>query len=260
MLDGVEEALVEYGYKTLAESSRETAEGENQALLSLIDRQCDALVIHTNKLTDIELAQYQNKARPIVFMNRKVQACENESIYLDNKSAGQLAASYLLQKGHTSFAMVTGPKSYHESVSRTNGFISTLKEHAITIDKDCIIESDFTVQGGYDSLCRLLKQQKHFTAIFFHNDEMAAGAYKACREHGIAIPSQISILGFDDAVIASHLTPGLTTIEQPLAEIGRASGLLALSLLKNKPEIFQGSKLFTATVKERDSVKDINRE
>jgi LacI family transcriptional regulator len=101
-------------------------------------------------------------------------------------------------------------------------------------DARLVAESDFRVEGGFDAAARLLELPDRPTAIFAFNDPLAIGAMQAARSHGLRIPEDVSIVGFDDTIEAQFVTPGLTTVRQPLAEMGRMAVSLLLRLLENQ--------------------------
>ena len=254
LLQGAEKAISAQGFKMLAESSHERAEGEREAWSSLLERQCEAVIVHSDKLEDDELGQWMQDHPTAVLMNRLLPEFRDRCIHLDNCRGGALAARYLYDKGHRKIAMVTGPARFYEVRDRSAGFTQTLRHHDLT---PIIVESDFLVQGGYDSMVQLLESGNSFTSVFFQNDEMATGAMEACREAGVNVPQDLSMIGFDDIPTSRHLTPKLTTIHQPLRDIGHAAGRLAHALVtgiatSDIPRVFE------AEVVERASVSCIN--
>lgn len=256
LLDGAEKAISAEGFKMLAESTRERAEGEREAWSSLLERQCEAVVVHSDNLDDTELSQWMGSHPTSVLLNRLLPAFEQRCIYLDNRRGGAMAATYLYDKGHRNIAMVTGPSKYYEVRDRSAGFTETLRERGIA---PTVIESDFLVQGGYDAVIALLDRDPSLTGIFFQNDEMAAGAIEACRERGVVMPDDLSMIGFDDIPVARHLVPKLTTIRQPLREIGAAAGRLAHALAIGASDISTIPRVFEAEVVERDSVVEVKQ-
>ncbi len=254
MLDGVEKALSALGYKAIAESSHESAEGERSAITSLLDRQCEGIVLHSDKLDDDEVAALAAKHPKIVFMNRLLQGFEERSVYLDNVQGGKLAAAYLAEAGHRQIAVVTGPMSYFECQDRLDGFINEMITRGREFDDTLMFEGDFTSASGRLAMENIIATARRVTAVFFMNDEMAAGAIDYCLAQGIHVPFDVSILGFDDLEVAKFLHPKLTTIRQPLGDIGAAAGTLAHAIA-TKQDHSACRRRFEAEVMERASVK-----
>ncbi len=256
MLDGVEAALAPLNFKTIAESSRETIDGERSALESLMSRQCDAIVLHSDLLSDEELSNLMVRNPNLVLMNRLVRGYEQQCVYLDNVRGGEIAAQYLVEKGHRDIAIVTGPKTFYEVADREEGFRAHFNGLGLDAEDCLTLESDFTYRGGHDAMKRVLDSGRSLSAVFFHNDEMAAGGLEYCRENNVSVPGDISVLGFDDVDIARYIFPKLTTIRQPLNPIGVAAGTLAHARAMGMPT-FELKKVFEAEVVERSSVSPI---
>lgn len=253
MLDGAESALGDVGYKMIAESSREREEGEREAWRSLTARQCDAVIVHSDNLDDAELARWMEEHPRSVLMNRYLEGFAHRCIHLDNRRGGALAAQHLIAVGHRDIAMVTGPSHFHEARDRTAGFLDALSETGLAPVR--VIEADFLEGGGHAAMSALLDDAS-VTAVFLQNDDMAAGALEACRGRGVNVPDDVSIMGFDDVALASHLVPKLTTIRQPLTEIGMAAGRLAHALATDV-DTSAIRRVFEAEVVERASVTSL---
>lgn len=258
MIQGAEKGLRTVGYKTIAESSGENAGGEKAAWDSLLDRQCEAILLHADALSDDELSELYKSRPRTVLMNRYHPDFADRCVYLDNSKGGQLAGDYLLSKGHRSIATITGPSSYYEAVDRLSGFCTSLASAGIELDPALIEEANFRDDMGFTCMNRLLDCGKKFTAVFCQSDEMAAGALDACRQRGVRVPEDISVLGFDGMELAYHLTPKLTTVRQPLREIGEAAGLLAYAVATKSTDHSDIQRIFAAEVVERSSVRDLN--
>ena len=258
MLDGVERALRPLGYMTIAESSREVSEGEREAWFSLMDRQCEAVVVHSDNLDDAELGDLLEQFPASVLMNRYLASHPERSIFLDNVRGGALAARHLMAKGHRAIAMIGGPESFYEANDRARGFIGALLDAGLAFDPKLEIRSDFRESGGQAAMNGLLDSGRPFTAVFCHNDEMAAGVLEACRMRGARVPEDVSIVGFDDLDVARYLSPKLTTIRQPLTEIGESAGLLAHALATGSEPGASINRVFEAEVVERASVATLD--
>jgi len=253
MLQGVEVALTKLNFKTIAESSHESADGELSAVYSLLERQCDGVVLHSDMLSDKQLTELMSKQPKIVLMNRLLKGFEDRCVYLDNVRGGTLAADYLLDMGHRNIAVLTGRKGYFESDDRMKGFLTRFDQREIEFDHDLIIKGDFRVASGRAAMEKIWALGKPVTAVFCMNDEMAAGVIDICLERGISVPQNISVLGFDDHEMSRFLHPKLTTIRQPLAEIGSAAGSLAHALARQSDHT-NNKTVFEAEVVERASV------
>jgi LacI family transcriptional regulator len=256
MLQGAEDTLTGLKFKTIVESSNESAEGELSAVASLLGRQCEGIVLHSDMLSDAQLRDLLVKQPKIVLMNRLLEGFEDRCVYLDNVRGGSVAADYLFDKGHREIAVVTGPETFFESEDRLKGFTAQLTRRGVTLNPAYIIKGDFRARSGRAAMEVIRTKGQSVTAVFCMNDEMAAGAIDFCLEHGISVPKTISILGFDDHEMSRFLHPKLTTVRQPLAEIGSAAGSLAHALARGTDHS-ENKKVFEAEVVERASVMEI---
>jgi LacI family transcriptional regulator len=137
------------------------------------------------------------------------------------------ATQHLLQLGHRRIAAITGPRGWVADEERLNGYHAALASAGIVPDPKLEPESDFQKGGGYQSALELFDMDDPPTAIFAFNDNLAIGVLKAAAERGLRVPEDVSVVGFDDSEQAAFATPPLTTVRQPLAEMGR----MAVSLL-----------------------------
>jgi LacI family transcriptional regulator len=139
------------------------------------------------------------------------------------------AARHLAALGHKRIALITGPKSFRSAHERRRGFEAGLASSGLALDRRYVAEGEYTFESGVAQADALLRLEPRPTAICTLNDEMAAGVYRAAHVLGLAIPGDLSVVGFDDAPIATRLWPPLTTVLLPIREMGRraAEALMA---------------------------------
>jgi LacI family transcriptional regulator len=150
---------------------------------------------------------------------------------MDDEGAAREMTEYLLGLGHRRIGFIIGRPSHYASMLRLRGYKAALKTHRITYDQDYVRQGDFLFDSGLDAARQLLTLPKRPTAIFAANDDMAAGALMAAHEMGVAVPTQLSVAGFDDAAISRTVWPPLTTIHQPTFDLAYAAADLLLDLL-----------------------------
>lgn len=234
VIRGVEAAAEDAGMHLLISSGHAEAAKERAALEFLANRRSDALVAHIEGLTDEELLPYLQQDPPLVVVGRKIPGYEERSVYLDNEAGGYLATRHLLEHGHRAIAHITGPDRFPDSRARQRGFGRAMQEAGLMPDPSLVLEADFEEEGGYLAMRELLARTPRLTAVFVSNDQMAAGAFMALREAGLSIPEDVSVVGYDDVSLGRYLYPTLTTIRQPLEEMGRAAGRAVLALLNGE--------------------------
>jgi len=142
------------------------------------------------------------------------------SIDVDNARGAELAAAHLANQGHKRIAHITGNADLLSTGQRMDAFVGACKRHGIDVPAEYIRHASYDGRGSYEQAAALLKLANPPTAIFAGNDGIAIGVLYCCRDLGIKVPEQLSVVGFDDLNTIEHVTPALTTIRQPLATIG----------------------------------------
>jgi LacI family transcriptional regulator len=166
---------------------------------------------------------------PLLPLNERIPA-----VSAAHAAGADQAMKHLLSLGHTRIAAITGPRGWKATEDRRRGYYAALAAAGIMPDPELEVESNFEVGGGAVAAEELLVLPEPPTAIFCFNDNMAVGAMRTARKRGVGIPDDLSIVGFDDLEEAEIVTPALTTIRQPLAEMGRIAVSLLMRLLDNQ--------------------------
>ena len=153
------------------------------------------------------------------------------SVVIDQVAGSRLATQHLIDLGHRDIAEISGPLSWHDATLRHNAWLATLQAAALTPGPSA--EGDWTAAGGNRSAQQLLAAGKHFSALVVANDQMALGATRALREHGLRVPEDVSIVGFDDIPEAAYFEPPLTTINQDFTALAQQSVDYLLALIED---------------------------
>jgi len=253
MMAGIEAELRAAGKHVIITTGHSEEDKEKEGIDFLISRNCDALIIHVEALTDEYLIELTKGKTPIYFMSRIISELEENCIHLNNELGGYLAAKAVIAQGHTSIAYITGPEFKPDSQDRLAGHKRALAESNLPFNEDLYFIGDFKETGGSDGIKHFMNKQLSFTALVCANDEMASGAMTYAREHDFILPQDLSIIGFDNIIFSRHIYPKLTTIDNPVYEMGHMAAKL---VLKN---VYQHKNLsilhsFEPTLITRDSV------
>lgn len=178
---------------------------------------------------------------PMVNGNEGIDSDEIVKVTVDNEAAAKAAVDYLISLGHKRIATITGPNNVPSSKKREKGYKKSLLEAGIDYDPLLQIEGEYDVKSGVIAAQKLLLLRERPTAIFCFNDDMAIGAMQFLQQQGFKVPNDISVMGFDDINYAEYVTPSLTTIHQPLNEIGATCIKLLLDQLNGK-EVVVGTQ------------------
>ncbi|MCW7556077.1 LacI family DNA-binding transcriptional regulator [Endozoicomonas gorgoniicola] len=261
LMRGVEKVASHYNKQLLVSSGHHDPEREKEAILSLIDRRCDAIVVHSKALSDYKVMELLESQTSSVIINRRMQGFEERCIYLDNRRAGEMATRYLLEHGHRHIAFIArSSENKHleleDTRDRYQGYQDALLAHSIFPDAGLLSKNQPDEKGGYDATIELLNRKVEFTAIFAYNDAMAAGCMMALRERKVQVPNDVSVMGVDDVLLAHFLNPGLTTVRYPIEAMGTAAASLALALAgEHEPEQPKLVREFMPEIKIRESVR-----
>lgn len=220
MMSGIEKRLRTQSKHAIITAGHSNEADEKDGIEFLIGRNCDALILHVEAVSDQYLIELAQGSTPFVLINRYIPELAERCITLNNKQGGYLATKALIEAGHRQFAYISGPQWKQDSGDRLSGHMFALKEHNIEFDQSLVYEGDFRENSGGDGMNYLLAQSKPITAVVCGNDEMAAGALAVLHDKNIDVPQQISIVGFDNVTLANFLHPKLTTIDYPIYDMG----------------------------------------
>lgn len=233
---GIEEGLADSGYAPIIVSGHWNAVEEAQRIRLLMARRIDGLVILTGHLADEQIAEFA-RHQPIVVTGRKLRHDHNlVATWLDQIEAGYLATRHLLSLGHRRIAHIAGPRDHADAVDRLAGYHRAHEEANLTPDPALVTQGDFLESGGLLAMNRLLDSGAPFTAVFAANDQMSYGARMALYRRGIRVPDDVSIVGVDDLPASAYVTPPLTTVRQPIYEIGLFAARALLHMLGQRVE------------------------
>lgn len=216
---GVTAGLKETSYSPIFVDGQWNAEVEGSAIDTLLDRRVDGIIVIGGNMSAEELRQVQDQKQLLV-VARDVEGWDSHCMFIDNYAAAYDATQYLIKSGHREIAFVSGIPVHQDSRRRKSGYEQALKDNGIEVNEKLCAAGDFRPESGVAAIETLLNSGEKFTAIFCSNDEMAFGARLALHRKQIDVPSQVSIVGFDDQPMSEYMTPPLTTVKQPAYELG----------------------------------------
>jgi DNA-binding LacI/PurR family transcriptional regulator len=172
---------------------------------------------------------------PVVLVNSQSEQTGpyTFSIGVDNQHGGRLATEHLIQLGHRRIAYVRGPASNSDDLARLAGYREALGLAGLTPDPTLVLPGTGRVSGGESALSRLADLHEPVTAVFCYNDMTAIGLLRAARGHGLSVPGDLAVVGFDDIPFASYVQPPLTTVAQPKPEMGKRAMEMVLALISD---------------------------
>ena len=240
VIRGVEQAAQAAGYSVLLGDTRHEAEREERYGEMLRRKEADGLIFLGHRLPDTltDMMQVQGPRAPIVNGCEFSPDLAVSSAHIDNERAAAEAMEHLYGLGHTRIGVITGPLASPISRDRLAGVHAAANAHGHDAALR-IATGDFSIESGVAETLTLLDGPDRPTALFCFGDEMAMGALDALRQRGLDCPRDVSLVGFDDIRFAKHLSPALTTVAQPMDQLGQQAVRLLLDILEGRVARFQ---------------------
>ncbi len=246
---GLQPILEENGYQLLITQSNESVITEEKNLRMLENNRVDGIILSvTREGADKTLYnEIIHAGIPIVFFNRVCWDIEAPKVVINDYHMACLAVEHLIQQGFKRIAHLAGPSQLNITEQRKQGYIDTLIKYGMPIRQDYIISAGILQDKGYSAMQQLLQAQPLPDAVFCVNDPIAIGAMKAIKDAHLSIPKDIALVGYSESRSASLVEPNLTSVAQPLMEIGQTVAQLILEKVEKKstdnPIIYLEGKL-----------------
>lgn len=238
VLSGVTEVASEHDLTVVLSTSRAEEDDQAAYLRLLRSRRADGVIVAAAAIADRNVARLAASGYPMVVLGRDPRDSGISSVVVDDLGGAKRIVNHLIEvHGCRRIAHITGPLGYRSALDKYDGYRAALAAHDLVTDRALVLDSDYSEAGGAAACERLIATDMAFDAIFTANDQMAFGALQTLRRHGIEAPRDVAVVGFDDIALASVIQPSLTTIRQPMAEIGRRATRELIALLggEHKP-------------------------
>ena len=250
---GVEEVMERTELRLALSLTHDSVQLEQRWLAKVIDGATDGAILVLAHGQSNRLDMLLRNSIPFVVVDHRGElGADVPSVGATNWLGGRMATEYLLSLGHQRIAIISGDAALPCSRDRIAGYRAALEDAGVPVDPVLIRPGAFAQETGYEQTCALLDLPEPPTAIFAGSDVQAMGVYAALRARGLSVPDSMSVVGFDDVPIASIITPALTTVRQPLVEMGRVATTMLLRLIAEEPLDSKRVEL-TTTLIVRDS-------
>ncbi len=255
-------------YSEVAKGIQDVAR-ENNYQLILCNTDCDSQEekdyiewMQNNKIAGIiflgkgldndEIIKLALSDYPLVLADRLIEELMIPSVIIDNNAGAYNATEHLINKGYEEIALINGPKKELRSQSRLQGYKKALVDFGIEFKSELVLNKELTRESGYQSFLELMEFENPPTAIFAANDLLAVGLVEAIKTGGYLIPDDIAVVGFEDTIVTSIINPSLTTVAQPMYQLGVLSAQKLFSLIKEE-EVKEQIKILETELIVRDS-------
>lgn len=233
----VEDILRMHGYGTIVCDCHLNKKMEREAFEFLLSKMVDGIITIPFDRTGEHLKMAQVRGVPVVLVDRLTTGYKTDAVIVDNTGAAGLAVDEFVSCGHRRIAILCGPSGIYTMEARLEGFKKALLQNHLDLCDEYLVSTELSVGGGYKGVKQLLNLEEPPTALLCANYEITLGAMIALNESGLKIPSQLSVIGFDNLMLSQIVKPRLTIIVQPMREIAENAAGLMLDRLKQQKSV-----------------------
>ncbi len=219
---GVDEALVGSGYTPIVVPGHWNPREELERVGLLTARKADGIIVIGGSLSDMQITELAQQ-QPVAVCGRRLEAPSVYCFYQDQVEGARLATEHLISLGHRHIAHIAGPDQHVDAQERKQGFLLAHSLAGLSVDPALIVAGDYMETGGVTAMERLLASGRRFSAVFCANDQTLWGASLTLYRRGLRVPTDISLVGFDDLPPSQFMTPPVSTVRQHMYEMGQAA-------------------------------------
>ncbi|MCH1625339.1 catabolite control protein A [Fredinandcohnia quinoae] len=252
---GIEDIATMYKYNIILSNSDQNKDKELHLLNTMLGKQVDGIVFMGGNITEEHVAEFEKSPVPIVLAASVEHSNKIPSVMIDCEQAAFDAVNDLINKGHKQIAFVSGP--LNEPINgdkKLAGYKRALHSAGLAFQEELVIEGDYTYDSGIEGFEKINELNVKPTAIFVGTDEMALGVIHGAQDQGISIPDDIEIIGFDNTRLALMVRPQLTSVVQPMYDIG-AVAMRLLTKYMNKEKVDDHIVVLPHRIEYRKSTK-----
>lgn len=252
---GIEDIATMYKYNIILSNSDQNKEKELHLLNTMLGKQVDGIVFMGGNITEEHVAEFEKSPVPIVLAGSIEESNTIPSVNIDYEEAVYDSVKEFIRKGHKNIAFVVGP--LHEpknAAKKLKGYQRALADAGISYNEDLVFEGDYTYDSGLEAFDKLVELTERPTAILVGSDEMALGVVHGAADKGFTIPDDFEVITSDNTRLSLMVRPQLTTIVQPLYDIGAVSMRL-LTKLMNKEKVSENIVVLPHRIEQRQSTK-----
>lgn len=233
ILQSIDDELTHSNYNLILYTTNRHQGTEATYAATIMNGAADGLLLVAPLISDSYLDVLRQRDFPYVLIDQEDRSGQSTVVNAKNRQGAYAATQYLIELGHRRIGFIAGLPQLSSAIERFEGYRAALSDYGIPFREDYVAPGDFRTQVGYQAAQKLLALPDAPTAIFATNDLSALGAMEAIRERNLRIPEDVSVIGFDDIPQAAMTYPKLTTVRQPLDQMGREAVHLLLERLEN---------------------------
>jgi len=229
----IEDASFAHNYSVILCNSEGDLEKQQAYTNVLIENRVAGILFVAAGISTELVNDLEQRRVPLVVVDREVPGVEVDTVLTNHDQGGYLATQHLVELGHRRIACIAGNSEVSPSAERVTGYRRSLDANSLAYDENLVVKGNFRYESGFEATTQLLALDAPPSAIFACNDLMAVGCISAASRLGIRVPDELSVVGFDDVRLASFTNPPLTTVAQPIAEIGALATKMLLERMSD---------------------------
>jgi len=234
---GAQEVAAQAGYNVIICQSQESFKTEVENTKVLLASRVDGVLISMTRETRKfdHFKTFERHGIPVVFFNRVCEEMDTSKVLVNDYEGAFKAVEHLINNGYRHIAHISGPPALRVSHNRLNGYMDALKHYGLPFKKEMVVRSNLSQKGAWECAEKLLTQAQRPDAVFCINDPTAIQLMLYAKKNGIRIPAALGVVGFSNDPMAAVIEPALTTVEQPVADMGRAAMRILLETIRKGP-------------------------
>ncbi|SFB36941.1 transcriptional regulator, LacI family [Lentibacillus halodurans] len=251
---GIEDIATMYKYNIILSNSDQNKDKELQLINAMLEKQVDGILFMGGDITNEHVDQFHTSSVPVVVAATNDETNTIPSVNIDYEAAAFEATSFLLDKGNVNIAFISGVDDTLINQQKYDGYVRAFKEKSVRLNDEYILTGDYSYDSGIEAVNQLLEMNDRPTAVFVASDEMALGVIHGAQDKGYQVPDDLEVFGFDNTRLATMVRPTLSTIVQPMYDIG-AVAMRLLTKYMNKEDVEEKKVVLPHRIVERDSTK-----
>lgn len=251
---GIEDIATMYKYNMILSNSDQNKDKELRLINTMLEKQVDGIVFMGGNITEEHVEQFSTASVPVVLAATYDGSGKIPSVNIDYEEAAFEATELLMSKGHKHPAFIYGQEDIELNNLKFSGYKRALKAANVEVNEDYIINKSYSYEAGINAINQLLSLSEPPTAVFVASDEMALGVIHGAQDRGLVVPKDLEVLGFNNTRLATMVRPTLSTIIQPMYDLG-AVAMRLLTKYMNKEEVEESNVILPHRIVERDSTK-----
>ncbi|KWX79261.1 LacI family DNA-binding transcriptional regulator [Paenibacillus jilunlii] len=256
LLHGIDEFAHDSNYSVVVCNTDHDGKRTMKYLQLLREKQVDGIIFSSEVLSKEYYEVLESMKIPVVLVSSQTDYAKVPYVKVDDYQAVYDAIQFLISKGHRKIAMISGTKGDPiAGTPRVQGYRKALEANGIAFDSGYLVYGDFSFESGSRAMEAILRKAGEATAVFAASDEMAIGALSAALKHGLNVPEDISIMGYDDLKPAQMVTPPLTTVRQPLYEMGKIASEKLIRMIETGE--IAANRIIAHSIVERQTVRTL---